>query len=234
MEGLAAYPDMVQHLLLVPEGLGLRNVNALRSTCKAWRRVIRNVPQGFYRARVVSMLDEWGIDGNSLCKSLSSSSGEVFASGSFILRSVLGSDESWTPGDLDIFSCVSDADMEISSMLVGRGYVCDEQPFSPYGKPFDDAATGLDVVTYVGRSHAVQFIFHSHLNRDNLKGCVDGFNLSFCALSFDGNTVTVPDGSVWRSVLTKTATVSTHTDRTTKYVGRGFEISHSCKRSRTK
>lgn len=92
---------LMDHLLMIPEGLGIRDVMNFRLCCKATRLSIKNLPRGFSRVRMVRRLDGAGISGDEFCDLLGGIGSVI--SGSFPLNVILGEGESWEPADVDVF-----------------------------------------------------------------------------------------------------------------------------------
>lgn len=235
MQELTDYPDMVQHLLSVPGTLGLRNVRALRLTCKAWKGAIPSLPPDFYKDRMIATMQEWGIAdiADKLCLFLSLE-GMVVVAGSFVLRAVLGSDETWMPNDLDIF-----CDLESRERLTGFLQESGFWRVSPFSSDPSDTATATVTPqsmwwydknpkswsSYYQRNKTVIQLI-SFEDCDDLLGIVANFDLSFCSLSFDGEKVTVPSPTTWNDVLDKSTVCpfKVQPERYQKYQERQFRI----------
>lgn len=250
MESLTEYPDLVRYLLLgVPDGPGLRNIRALRLTCKAWRAAIPRPPSGFYENRVITAMREWGIAdiADELCAALATSEGNATVSGSFVLRAVLGSDETWKPGDLDVF-CNLEARQRLMELLKESGF----SKLAYFARGDVDIRSAnwsmwwyeknpKSWSTYYQRNdRIIQLIAFEGCHPDALSDIVAAFDLTFCRLSFDGKKVTARDQTTWDDVLNKStvAPKGLLPERCQKYQERQFCIvddddDRECKRIRT-
>ena len=228
MQNMTDLPDIVRYLLLLPDGLGLRNVKALRLTCKGWEAAIPHLPSGFYRNRVIALLESWNIDANLLCGTLASCQGMAVLAGSFTLRAILGDDEKWEPGDVDLFCCGDGSKERLVDSIrncTGQNVYVDYNEHDSYEGIMPNF-TRQKWYTNT-RGHAIDIIDHTDFDTfEELWERIGDFDLPFCGLLFDGRTIRVPKPSVWESVLTKTAEVESDVDpiRKERYVQRGFEI----------